>query len=47
MTIHSELLDPIIAKYLDVEAACSRDSRLQAAPARSGQKLISGEFQKA
>jgi hypothetical protein len=37
---------PIIAKYLDVGAAFSRDSRLQGAPARSGQKLTSGEFQK-
>jgi hypothetical protein len=39
-------LNPIIAKYLDVGAACSRDSRLQGAPTRSGQKLTSGEFQK-
>jgi hypothetical protein len=39
-------VNPSIAKILAAGAAFSRDSRLQAAPARSDQMLTSGEFQK-
>jgi hypothetical protein len=37
---------PIIAKILNVGAACRRESRLQGAPTERYQKLTSGEFQK-